>query len=215
VPEVLLLSHVNYMTLDNITLQRFTEKILNKENGCWLFTSCVGKNGYARFKLNKRLRLAHRVSYEHFVGGIPDGFHLHHTCECKACVNPRHLNPVSPRQHIVHLSPKAPAYKHHRQTHCQRGHFLSTENIYWSRSRRNRSCKICKHEDWLKRAKIRGSRSMPSLADILVMRDLLDWGVSPKVVGALYNRSQGLISNIKTRKTWPNACVDDLLTESR
>ena len=200
------------MTLDSFSLQRFTEKILNRDDGCWQFISCIGKNGYARFKLNKKLRLAHRVSYEHFVGEIPKGCHLHHICERKACVNPEHLIPVSPRQHIVHLSPNAPAYKRHRQTVCSRGHQLR-ENVYWNNG--SRTCKTCKHEDWLKKKKTYGIRSVPSLSDILVMRDLVDRGVPPKLIAALYGRSQALISNIKKRKTWPNACMDDLLTESR
>lgn len=34
---------------------------------------------------------AHRVSYEHFIGQIPDGLEIDHLCRNRACCNPLHL----------------------------------------------------------------------------------------------------------------------------
>lgn len=42
---------------------------------------------------------AHRAVYEEFVGPIGDGLHLHHICENKICVNPDHLEPLTPEEH--------------------------------------------------------------------------------------------------------------------
>jgi hypothetical protein len=136
------------MLVNQDIISRFMDKVDILDNGCWEFTSCIGRNGYARFKLFGRLRLAHRVAYELYVREIPKGFHLHHTCEFKACVNPQHLRPFSPRDHIVLLSPNAPAFKHYHQTHCKRGHELTPSNTYWSRAGRNRSCKACVRLKW-------------------------------------------------------------------
>src|SRR5262245_31995563 len=144
------------------------EKVKVLENGCWDFTSCIGKNGYARFKLDRRLRLAHRVSYEWHIGEIPNGFHLHHTCERKSCVNPKHLEPHSPREHIVFLSPNAPAYKRFRKTHCPKGHLYTPETTYMSRGR-HRGCRECMKEIWLRHTFDVGGRPVPTFADILVM----------------------------------------------
>lgn len=43
--------------------------------------------------------LAHRWSYAHHVGAIPAGHELHHTCGVKRCVNPAHLEPLTPAEH--------------------------------------------------------------------------------------------------------------------
>jgi hypothetical protein len=43
---------------------------------------------------------AHRLSYEHFVGPIPEGLVLDHLPECpKTCVTPEHLTPMTQSDH--------------------------------------------------------------------------------------------------------------------
>jgi len=43
-------------------------------------------------------RLAHRVAYETWVGPIPDGMDIDHTCKVRNCIEPTHLRPLSPKE---------------------------------------------------------------------------------------------------------------------
>lgn len=45
--------------------------------------------------------LAHRLSYDYFLGPIPPGHDVHHTCENKICINPYHLEAID---HALHKS---------------------------------------------------------------------------------------------------------------
>lgn len=63
--------------------------------GCWLFP-IFQADGYARVWVRKRLVMAHRMFYEAAKSAIPDGLQLDHLCRTRNCVNPEHLEPVTP-----------------------------------------------------------------------------------------------------------------------
>jgi HNH endonuclease len=62
-----------------------------KTNSCWLWTAALSPKGYGTFRVGPRQRRAHRVSYELFVGPIPDGAVVMHSCDVPRCVRPDHL----------------------------------------------------------------------------------------------------------------------------
>lgn len=61
------------------------------ESGCWLWDGPTFNHGRPRVWKDNTHKLAHRVSYEAFLGDIPDGTCVCHKCDTPLCVNPDHL----------------------------------------------------------------------------------------------------------------------------
>lgn len=78
---------------------RFLNKVqLGDKGECWEWLGYFSGD-YPMVYFEGRDHHAHRVAYQVFRGSIPRGLHAHHTCEHKWCVNPYHVELVTPRQH--------------------------------------------------------------------------------------------------------------------
>lgn len=67
------------------------------KSGCFIWLGGLDVGGYGQFhhiKGSNIKKMAHRASYEHFIGPIPEGMDLDHLCRVRCCVNPHHLEPV-------------------------------------------------------------------------------------------------------------------------
>jgi hypothetical protein len=107
------------------------------DDDCWPWTAAVlNRNGHGAFGIARDGKWivvpAHRFAYEHFVGPIPAGQHVHHTCENPPCVNPAHLSLETPERHRTM----------HRLERCERGHDFSEANTHIDK-RGNRHCRAC------------------------------------------------------------------------
>ena len=61
------------------------------ETGCWIWQKGKDKDGYGQFSFKNKNYRAHRVAYRLYVGPIPKGMQVLHTCDTPSCVNPAHL----------------------------------------------------------------------------------------------------------------------------
>jgi len=79
---------------------RFVAKIQPAENGCYEWTGTKLPSGYGRFVFKGKFILAHRVSYILFVDpDLSDNLVIHHKCENRGCVNPKHLEKMGKKAH--------------------------------------------------------------------------------------------------------------------
>lgn len=74
------------------TADRFEEKYVVQQDGCWYWTAHLDDKGYGRFKLDYKPMRAHRVSW--FLRHHYWPTELDHLCRVRRCVNPDHLEEV-------------------------------------------------------------------------------------------------------------------------
>ncbi len=74
------------------TVERRLLRKTNKTDSCWLWTGGCFSDGYGNIGTSQGARRAHRVSYELYVGTIPPGMRVMHSCDNPKCLNPSHLS---------------------------------------------------------------------------------------------------------------------------
>ena len=117
------------------------ERLLSKsevlESGCREWNARRDRGGYGVVSVAGKNRGAHRVSYEIFIGPIPEGLTVDHLCFNPACIEPSHMRllaGVENSRNNFNL----------RKTHCKHGHEFTATNT--ERGPRNgRQCRACRH----------------------------------------------------------------------
>lgn len=126
---------------------RFEASYVPEPNtGCWLWAGELNRNGYGIFSPGKGVRVAaHRLSYELERGMISNDLQMDHLCRVRCCVNPDHLEPVTPIENLLRsraVNGRLPV-RLPDATHCMHGHDLSLAGIY-TRPSGYPECRACK-----------------------------------------------------------------------
>lgn len=105
-PAVFSRNAVRYPTLE---ARLIANSVMDPATDCWLWMGKTSKRrgGRADGRISLWIagrhvsRRAHRISYEHFVGEIPDGYEVDHKCRNTLCINPAHLEAVTPTENKI------------------------------------------------------------------------------------------------------------------
>ena len=129
-----------------IKVRRMTIALDKVPGGCWNWTQSLNTHGYGIVWFGGKMLLAHREAYELFIGPIPAGQWVCHTCDNRRCCNPKHLFLGTVLDNNRDTSQKgrfwnsAPNYRF-----CKHGHEFTAENTRVDK-RGERRCRACDRE---------------------------------------------------------------------
>ncbi len=125
----------------------------------WKGHAIGSRSRYGRFRPTTRTAdpqvYAHVWIYEQVNGPVPAGLELDHTCRRPLCVNPAHLEAVTPAENA----------RRARLVVCRAGHDLTIpENVRWDAKGRRRGCAECQRVKALARYHL-NKETVSSLVD--------------------------------------------------
>lgn len=118
--------------------------VYEPNSGCRLFLGALDRDGYGLLTTAGRTEPAHKAAYRDEVGDFDSVLDLDHLCRNRACINVRHLEPVTHQVNCLRgMSPMAIVV---RTGVCKNGHVLAEVGSYGAKNGR-RFCRACATEN--------------------------------------------------------------------
>ena len=160
---------------------------IGEPDTCWPWPKYLKPNGYGFLRVVGKNKYVHRLSYEMFVGPIPEGMTIDHLCKMRHCINPAHMEVVTRGENS--LRGESPFSQNARKTHCKHGHEFTAENTRFVKM--GRECKVCGKEK---------SRKRSMMPDVQEKRRLYKQRPEVKARNAEYDRLRGLDPSVKAKR---------------
>lgn len=85
---------------DNVSI-KLKRIEFDEDNGCWIWKDAIDNHGYGVFSIHRKNIKAHKYIYEILLNiKIDKNKEVHHLCENKICVNPKHIIILDHKSHM-------------------------------------------------------------------------------------------------------------------
>jgi hypothetical protein len=111
---------------------------------CWRWMGATDSRGFPRLTVRGSERYARRLIYQELVGEIPGDHWVSTRCRHQWCMNPAHLEAVTPLENV--LAHDTVIARNWAKEQCVHGHAYTPENTLYTRTTSGvrRRCRQCR-----------------------------------------------------------------------
>ena len=192
------------MAISTLSLaERFFKYVQKSDSpeGCWVWTGGKAGAGYGKLSHNKRSIYAHRFSYQHFIGDIPENLFVCHRCDNPACVNPQHLFLGTQKDNMQDMSRKGRQVFQVHPEKAPRGDLNGTRKHPESRPRGDKHHFKLYPEDHANGERVHTAKLNTAKVREIRLR-YAKGGASYEALGREYGITKSTVGRIVHRKYW-------------